>query len=176
MMTGMADDLARGLTPGVLDAQAQRAFRLGGCAGLALALHRRTGWPLVKVTDAEAVYAGDGWDPLAHASLRRRADALHNQCGMGCGGLHWGVLHPTGQLVDVDGLNGLLETVRRYDPHADGRRAALGLSSVEELLDEYVEARGEPVPLTLAASFVEPVLALVAGQLARQGVAGPGVR
>lgn len=37
-------------TPGVMDDQARAAFSFGHCHSLALALHRRTGWPLLGLS------------------------------------------------------------------------------------------------------------------------------
>lgn len=51
------------LEPGVLDRRAMLAFSTGQCHGLALALHRRTGWPLVAVDDREGV--------CVHVAVRR---------------------------------------------------------------------------------------------------------
>lgn len=39
--------------PGVLDRRAVTAFTLGQCHGMALALHERTGWPMVAAHDAQ---------------------------------------------------------------------------------------------------------------------------
>jgi hypothetical protein len=51
------------LEPGVLDRRAVLAFSTGQCHGLALALHRRTGWPLVAVDDHKGV--------CVHVAVRR---------------------------------------------------------------------------------------------------------
>jgi len=148
------------LTPGVLDGSAERAFTYGACGGLAIALHDRTGWPLVTVTDAESAYAAGGGD-LAGAGERQRAD-VSNEAGMGASGMHWLVLHPSGRLLDVDGLHDPAEVLSAYEGEGsescDGR-VALARASRDHAIEEYVDQKGEPVPLPVAATFVDPVLA-----------------
>jgi hypothetical protein len=46
----LSAEVMAGLTPGVLDAAAVEFFTCGRCAALALALHRITGWPLVRLS------------------------------------------------------------------------------------------------------------------------------
>jgi hypothetical protein len=146
------------LTPGVLDPAAEHAFSYGACAGLALALHDATGWRLVKLTDADSVYDPDGRDYVDRPQLQR----THiGSAGMGAGGLHWTEERPDGLLIDVDGAHRLEELIDRYDGSGDQRsrgQVAAGQTDREDAVDEYVEAKGEPVPLTIAASLVGPVL------------------
>ena len=158
--------MPRDLTPGVIDGFAEHAFSFGACAGLAIALHDATGWPLVKVTDADAVYRrGSSERTLADADEDARADAAGNSIGMGAGGLHWLVAHPSGKLLDIGGLHDSGDVLDRYDGEgdeaADGR-VAIGVTDRDDAVDEYVEAKGEPVTLTVCASFIEPVLARIA--------------
>jgi len=162
MMGLVTDDL----TPGVLDGAAQRAFLQGACPALAFVIHQRTGWPLVKVTDADGVYPSGSYSSLGRAGLGRRAAVSRNRCGMGSGDLHWGCLHPMGLVVDVEGLHPAAEMVVGYDSEADGGKAAIGLTDEEDLIDEYVTARGAPVPFEVAESFVDAVLGLVSRQVA----------
>lgn len=127
------------LTPGVLDGSALGAFKLGDCDILAVALHDATGWPIVAVTDA------------------------HNVCeGVACMGskMHWMVRHPSGRLLDVDGLHDEQDVIDEYAFDADDGEAAVGASTREEALEEY-EQKGGLVPLTLARTFVAPVLARI---------------
>lgn len=129
------------LTPGVLDGSAEHVFLYGGCAALAIALHDATGWPLVAITDADNSHDG--------------------HIGMGGSAMHWTVRHPGGQLLDVLGLHDADELVAEYDAEADDGQAAAALAPRSYAIEEYVDARGEPYPLELAASFVDAVLARV---------------
>ena len=96
------------LTPGVLDGYALRAFKYGACGALAIALHEETGWPIVAITDAHNVEDG-------------RAG--------GGSALHWTVRHPSGLLLDVDGLHREEDLVSEYAGDADDGQAAAGLST-----------------------------------------------
>lgn len=145
------------VTPGVLDSSAERAFTFGACAGLAIALHDRLGWSLVKVTDADSVYFSGSYDCVVGADVEQRA-RVDNDAGA-TGGLHWLVVHPDGRLLDVDGFHDPVSVVERYDDEADGGVAAVGRASREDAVDEYVHAKGEPVPLEVCATFVDAVLA-----------------
>lgn len=126
------------LTPGVLDGYAERAFKYGACAALALAFHDRFGWPLVAVTDAHNVHDG-------HA-------------GSGSA-LHYMVRHPTGRLLDVDGFHDDADVIEEYGGEADDGEAGIGVTGREDVCDYYTEAQGEPIPVDLAAQFVDAVLA-----------------
>jgi hypothetical protein len=48
-----SDGCSYELEPGVLDERAEAAFLHGQCHALALALHERTGWPIIGVEDEE---------------------------------------------------------------------------------------------------------------------------
>lgn len=145
------------LTPGVLDAAAENTFSYGACAGLAIALHDRLGWTLIKVTDADSVFYPHTYDNLENADLAARANPA-NVAGS-AGGLHWLVAHPNGQLVDVDGFHEPETVIEKYDSEADNGVAALGHTSRDEAIDEYVTAKDEPIPLTMCYTFVDAVLA-----------------
>lgn len=127
------------LTPGVLDEYARRAFKYGACAALALAIHQQKGWPLVAITDAHNVYAG--------------------QAGGGSA-LHYAVRRPDGLLVDVDGTHTEADLISEYEGEADDGQAAAGTTTVADIEEWYVENQGEPIPVRLAASFVAAVVAL----------------
>lgn len=126
------------LTPGVLDGYAKRAFKYGGCGALAIALHDATRWPIVAITDAHNVYDG-------------RAG--------GGSALHWTVQRPDGKLIDIDGAHDSDDLVAEYAGDADDGAAAAGLSTRADVWEWYVEAQGEPIPLSIAKSFVDVVLA-----------------
>lgn len=125
------------LTPGVVDGYARRAFKFGACGALAIAMHDATGWPIVAITDAHNVEDG-------------RAG--------GGSALHWAVRRPDGTLVDVDGVHSVEELVQAYNGEADDGEAAAGISTREDCWEWYVEAQGEPVPIEVAATFVDPIL------------------
>ena len=125
------------LTPGVLDGYAKRAFKFGACGALAIALHDATGWPIVAITDAHNVHEG-------------RAG--------GGSALHWTVRHPTGLLIDIDGAHTPEALVAEYAADADDHEAAAGESTRADAWEWYGEAQGEPIPLSLAQTFVDVVL------------------
>lgn len=125
------------LTPGVIDGYAKRAFTYGACGGLAIVIHEATGWPIVAITDS-------------HNVLEGRAG--------GGSALHWGVQHPSGKFLDIDGLHELDDIVENYEGEADDGEAAWGISNREDAREWYVLAQGEPIPLELIKSFVDPLL------------------
>jgi hypothetical protein len=127
------------LTPGVLDGYAKRAFKYGACAALAIALHDRTGWPIVAITDAHNVEAGKAGGGSA---------------------LHWAIQAPTGQILDIDGSHYAQALIAAYAGEADDGEAALGIATRADAWEWYVEAQGEPIPVKLAATFVSVVLKL----------------
>ena len=126
------------LTPGVLDSYARHAFKYGACGALAIAMHDVTGWPIVAITDHYNVFE-DG-----------RAG--------GGSALHWTVRRPDGKLIDIDGVHDDADLVSEYNAEADDGRAAAGLSTREDVFEWYVEAQGEPIPISLAKTFVEAVI------------------
>jgi hypothetical protein len=76
-----AEDVLYIVEPGVLDRRAVAAFTLGQCHGMALALHERTGWPMVAAYDVEDscqhVLADAGDDRFVDiAGARTRAQLL----------------------------------------------------------------------------------------------------
>ncbi|AOG03210.1 hypothetical protein [Bosea sp. RAC05] len=127
------------LTPGVIDGAARHAFSYGACGGLAIALHDALGWPLVAITDAHNVMDG-------------RAG--------GGSAMHWGVQRPDGKFIDIDGAHDVNDLVERFHGEADDDEAAWGISTRADAVEWYVEAQGEPIPLSLAATFVDAVVAL----------------
>lgn len=132
----MMDGLSDHLTPGVIDGAAEYVFTTGGCGAIAIALHDATGWPIVAITDHHNVHAG-------------RAG--------GGSAMHWTVRHPSGMLLDVDGLHDASDLVDRYDGDADDGRAAWGTSSRADAEEWWNEA-GRKVSIELAATFVDAVL------------------
>ena len=135
-MMGLEDRLSQG----VLDGAAEHVFTLGGCDALAIAIHDATGWPIVAITDHHNVHGG-------------RAG--------GGSAMHWTVLHPSGRLMDVDGLHDPARLVERYDGDADDGQAAWGLSSRADAEEWWNEA-GRKVSIGMAATFVDAVMTRVA--------------
>ena len=133
------------LTAATIDYAAEHVFMHGGCAALAIALHDETGWPLVAITDADNCHDG--------------------HIGMGGSALHWTVRHPSGQLLDILGLHTQDDLVAEFHDVADGGEVAAAVADRDYVIDEYVIARGEPTPITVAATFVAPVLELAVEQL-----------
>lgn len=131
------------LTPGVLDGYALRAFKYGACGALAIAIHDTTGWPIVAITDHHNVFE-DG-------------------TAGGGSALHWTVRRPDGLLVDVDGAHAAQELIEEYEGEADDHKAAAGRSTREDAVEWYVECQGAPIPVALAAKFVDVVLAKAMG-------------
>lgn len=132
----MHDDIASGLTPGIIDGFAERAFTHGGCDALAIALHDRTGWPIAAIADHHNV---------------------HGDRAGGGSALHWTVLHPSGRLLDIDGLHDPADLVERYHGDADDGQAAWGISSRADAEEWWNEA-GRKVSIEMAATFVDAVL------------------
>jgi hypothetical protein len=128
------------LSPGIIDGSALYVFKHGGCDALAIALHDATNWPIVAITDANNVFA-DG-------------------TAGGGSAMHWNVRHPSGKLLDIDGLHDVGELVDEYMDDADDGKAAAGISTRADAMEWYEEA-GEKVPLKIAATFVEPLLASI---------------
>ncbi len=135
----MASELAGSLTPGVINETALHVFTLGGCDALAIAIHDKTGWPIIAITDAHNVY-GD------------RAG--------GGSAMHWMVKHPNGKFLDIDGIHDPEAIVEQYDGYADDGKAAWGISTRADAEEWWSEA-GQKIPIELAAAFVTPVLELI---------------
>ena len=130
------------LTPGVIDAYAQRAFSFGACHALAIALHDATGWSIIAITDASNVFEGKAGGGSA---------------------LHWTVRRPDGKLIDIDGAHDAETLVEKYSGYADNGHAQAAASTRGDCLEWY-EDQEVPIPISLARSFVIPVLALIAGE------------
>ena len=140
------------LTPGVLDGAARHTFKYGACGALAIALHQATGWPIVAITDHHNVENG--------------------QVGGGSA-LHWAVRRPDGRLIDIDGPHNEEDLVNEYHGEADDGQAAAGQSSLEDVTEWYIECQGEPVPVSLAATFVDSVLSQDADPTLDDSVCSP---
>lgn len=117
------------ITNGVINEQAIRAFKYGACAGLAIALHDATGWPLIQVGYCDEL-------PL-----------------------HFMVRHPDGQLLDIQGAHTDDDVLIEYDFIADGTGAVLAEVTRAAAWACYRDDCGVPVPLDVASTFVPTVLA-----------------
>lgn len=129
------------LTPGVLDGAAEHAFSHGACAALAYALNEATGWPIVGITDSHNV---------------------HDKKLGGGSSLHWGVRHPDGKFLDIDGLHDFDSVIERFNGYADDEEAAWGIGTKADIEEWYVESQGAPISFEMAATFVEPLLDKIA--------------
>lgn len=133
-MSFLSDDR---LTPGIIDGAAEHAFSTGACAALAYAMHEATGWMIIGITDAHNVHDG--------------------RLGGGSS-LHWGVMRPDGKFIDIDGVHEIEDIVERYMYDADDEEAAWGKGTPADIIEWYVENQGAPISLSLARTFVDPLL------------------
>lgn len=121
------------LTPGIITPAAVEAFTRGACAGLAVAVHDHTGWPIVEVGHCDGL-------PL-----------------------HFMVRHPDGRLVDIRGAHTDQSVCDEWEYDADDGVVTLTRAARAAVVDCYRVDCGEPVPMDLVRSFVPPVVALSAG-------------
>jgi hypothetical protein len=133
-MSFLSDDR---LTPGIIDGAAEHAFSTGACAALAYAMHEATGWTIIGISDAHNVHDG--------------------RLGGGSS-LHWGVMRPDGKFIDIDGVHEIEDIVERYMYDADDEEAAWGKGTPADINEWYVENQGAPISLSLARTFVDPLL------------------
>lgn len=120
------------LTPCRITPAAVEAFTRGACAGLAVALHDATGWPIVEVGHCDGL-------PL-----------------------HFMVRHPDGRLLDIRGLHTDDAVCDEWEFDADDGVVALTRVARGAVVDCYRVDCGEPVPMDLVRTFVPAVLALTA--------------
>jgi hypothetical protein len=128
-------------------------YMAGPCRALAVALHDATGWPLVVVTDAVNVHAQD------HSQLsdEERAGGIIGYASMSPQAIHALVEHPSGELLDIQGLNEPIGLVEAYEGAADEGGAALGYVSREDLLEEH-EGTSNTVTVDEAARYVPELI------------------
>lgn len=119
------------LTPGTITPAAVEAFTRGACAGLAIALHDATGWPIIEVGHCDGL-------PL-----------------------HFTVRHPSGQMLDIRGLHTDEAMRDEWEFEADDGIVALTEVARDSVVTCYRVDCGEPVPMDLVCAFVPAVLALV---------------
>jgi hypothetical protein len=117
------------LTPGTITPDAIEAFTRGACAGLAIAIHDDTGWPIVEVGHCDGL-------PL-----------------------HFMVRHPGGLLVDIRGRHTDQEVCDEWEFDADGGTVTLAEVGRATVWDCYLVDCGEIVPMGLVRTFVPAVIA-----------------
>lgn len=96
-------------------------------AGLAVGLHDATGWPLIEVGSSEG------------------------------GALHYMVRHPSGQLMDIEGLHQEQHVAIDFDYYADSSVTFTEMRG-EEVLVRYRKELDEPVPMALMPAVAAAVL------------------
>lgn len=116
------------LTPGTITPAAVEAFSHAACAGLAVALHDATAWPLIEVGHCDGL-------PL-----------------------HFMVRRPDGRLVDVRGAHTDTDIRDEYEYDADDGVVTLTAAARQDVLDCYMTDCGEPVPMDLVHTFAPAVL------------------
>lgn len=119
------------LTPGTITPAAVEAFTRGACAGLAVAVHDATGWPIIEVGHCDGL-------PL-----------------------HFMVRHPSGGLVDIRGAHTDEAVCDEWEFDADDGVVTLTRAARDAVVNCYRVDCGEPVPMDLVRTFVAPVLALI---------------
>lgn len=112
------------LAPGTITPAAVEAFTRGACAGLAIALHDATGWPIIEVGHCDGL-------PL-----------------------HFMVRHPSGQLLDIRGLHADEDVRDEWEFDADDSNVTLAKVARETVVTCYQIDCGEPVPMDLVRTFV----------------------
>ena len=129
------------LTPGVIDEEARWVYTNGQCLALAVALARRTGWPLATTTIEELDPDGAEPDGYRHHALLRHAS----------------VLTPAGDLLDINGDNDA-EAIEHYPEDTFVLHSSP--DEVDQLLAEQ-EGHLMYQDLAVAEMFVDVVLAEV---------------
>lgn len=133
------------LTPGVIDDEADWAYMHGQCLALAVAVSRRTGWPVVTTTIEETEPDAEQPDGYFHQRLLR----------------HAAVRTPEGDLLDIRGP-GDPDVIETYEGE---RQDTWPAERLDELLAEH-QGFLEEQNLEAAETFVDPVLKLRDDELA----------
>lgn len=137
------------LQAGVLDERAHDVFRNGQCHSLAMVLSARFGWQLAWVGELDCGYDGDcgqfpqhwGWCP--------------------CQMKHVGVINDRGEFVDIDGAMSLPDVAFNASEQYDQAHAVFDMTRHQ--LEFILESPDWRAPeITLAATFVEPLIARTA--------------
>lgn len=120
------------LTPGTITPAAIEAFTRGACAGLAIALHDATSWPIIEIGHCDGL-------PL-----------------------HFMVRRPDGLLLDIRGTHTDEVACDEWEFDADGGIVSITEVTRDAVVVCYRVDCGEPVPMDLVRTFVPAVLALAA--------------
>ncbi|MFD1278069.1 ParB/Srx family N-terminal domain-containing protein [Streptomyces kaempferi] len=118
------------LTPGVITPEAVAAFERDACAGLALAVHDETGWPLIEVGYCDGL-------PI-RVMVRR----------------------PDGRLLDIRGTHTTADVADEFEFDADDGTVTFVEVSRAAVWACYRDDCGEPVPMEIARTFVAEALLL----------------
>lgn len=144
------DGVAR-LHAGVLDDSARRAFQLGQCHALSIALHERTGWPIEVVVARRSRRDRIDWDSML-ANACERFSVLSTRW------VHTMVRRPDGLLVDVMGAWDETAVLRRWSVPRTTDAVRLVPVSTEALISLSRHGSGVEADLDAARSFVGAVL------------------
>jgi hypothetical protein len=128
LLADRIDTMPWQLTPGVITPAAIDAFTRGACAGLAIAVHDTTGWPIIEVGHCDGL-------PL-----------------------HFMVRHPDGRLVDVRGTHSDDDVRDEWEFDADDENVTLTEVTRAVAWDCYLVDCGEPVPMDLVRTFAPAAL------------------
>jgi hypothetical protein len=157
-----ATDIAS-LRPGVIDAMALHAFRYGVCAGLAIELHRRTGWALALVRPT--------W-PVEKWTRVNANDAKIVRNGYRYW-MHALVLTPSGDAVDIGGRHSIEQACAFWaDRHPQYGPYYVERPGWDGFLDEVGWGWADdmdPAELPVIKSFADAVLVGMNGTVAIQG-------
>ena len=143
---------------GVLDKDSERAYRLGQCGALALAISEQTGWPVYWLGRTWCCY-DETCDEADYAD-----HPVVDQYGISgflcaCQVEHIGVLHPDGSFIDIDGAR-TIESAQ-----ADRESDVVAPASPLLLADLQHGGRGWPQANMQAAHlFATSIIALLAQQ------------
>lgn len=143
------------VTPGLLDEHAVRNYSTGGCAALALALHERTGWTVVA-----ALWGDDEEFWGAEEYAEALDDGVPNIWPS-----HVMVRTPDDDLLDIRGLRSYRQYNASFKDGEGGEYNGVCFVDVDEAHARLLVTRCPPQDPALAASFVEPVLALAAANV-----------
>ncbi|WP_331746739.1 hypothetical protein [Streptomyces sp. NBC_00842] len=116
------------VSDGAITAEAVDVFTRGACAGLAVALHDATGWPLVEVGHCDGL-------PI-----------------------HFMVRDLSGRLIDIEGAHTDEDVADEYEFVADGGAVTFTEMSRDAVLASYREDSGEPVPMSVVHAIAPVVL------------------
>lgn len=115
------------------------ALKYDACAALAIAMHDRTGWDIVVITD--------------QSNVRDDGTAVDDAA------LHWTVRRPDGMLIDIDGAHVPEDLISAYAEEAEGGTAAGACTNRRNAERWHEHYHKELVSISTADTFVDAVLA-----------------